>query len=131
MIVVDSSVWIDYFNGVPNAATDKLDALLGIEPLAIGDVILMEVLQGFRRDTDHEVARRLMGSLFLLDMLGEAQAMKCAQNYRRLRQAGHTVRKTVDVIIATYCVEHGLPLLFQDKDFRPFVTHLGLQAVLR
>lgn len=130
MILVDSSVWIDYFNGVPSAATDKLDALLGVEPLAVGDVILLEVLQGFRRDEDHATARRLMGSLIVVDLLGEANALRGAGFYRELRRQGITVRKTLDVVIATWCIENRCPLLFQDRDFLPFVRHLGLVPVL-
>ena len=127
MIVVDSSVWIDYFNGVDSAASERLDALLGAEPLAVGDLILTEVLQGFRSDADYRTAKDLMTSLTVLEMLGQKVAIRSAENYRSLRSRGITVRRTVDVIIATYCIEHGLPLLFEDKDFVPFVRHLGLQ----
>jgi hypothetical protein len=128
VIVVDSSVWIDYFNGVDSAASKRLDALLGVEPLAVGDLILTEVLQGFRSDTRYRIAKELMSSLTVFDMLGEKMAIKSADYYRTLRARGITVRRTVDVIIATYCIEHDLPLLFQDKDFRPFVQNLGLRA---
>ncbi|MGH8189976.1 MAG: type II toxin-antitoxin system VapC family toxin [Rhodanobacteraceae bacterium] len=129
MIIVDSGVWIDYFNGVASRETDTLDALLGSESLAIGDVILAEVLQGFRTDAEFETARRLMGSLTVVAMLGEANAVKCAKNYRALRRRGITVRKTIDVFIATFCIESQWPLLFRDRDFRPFVAHMGLLAV--
>lgn len=128
MIVVDSGVWIDYFNGVTGPETDRLDALLGVEPLAVGDVILAEVLQGFRSDADYRTARRLMGSMVVVEMLGAANAIRCAENYRALRKQGVTIRKTIDVFIATYCIENKCPLLFQDRDFLPFVEHLGLQA---
>ena len=131
MIVVDSGVWIDYFNGVAGPHTDKLDELLGVEPLAVGDVILAEVLQGFRSDGDYITARRLMSALLVVEMLGAANAIKCAENYRALRKRGGTVRKTIDVFIATYCIENKCPLLFQDKDFQPFVGRLGLMPVLR
>ena len=130
MIVVDSSVWINYFNGVADATSDKLDSLLGIEQIAVGDVILAEVLQGFRSDEDYKVAKRLMSSLIIVEMLGETNAVKCAENYRALRKKGATVRKTIDVFIATYCIENELPLLFNDTDFLPFVKHLGLISVL-
>lgn len=126
MIVVDSSVWIGYFNGVASPETDKLDALLGVEPLAVGDIILAEVLQGFRSDTDYRTARSLMSSLIVLEMLGEANAIRCAENYRALRKRGVTIRKTIDVFIATYCIENRCRLLFQDKDYLPFVEHMGL-----
>lgn len=131
MIVVDSSVWIDYFNGVISPETDKLDSLLGVEPLAVGDVILAEVLQGFRSDADYETAKSLMTSLAVMAMLGEKAAIQCAANYRALRRHGVTVRKTIDVFIATYCIEHTSPLLFADKDFEPFVKYLGLRPVLK
>lgn len=131
MIVVDSSVWIDYFNGVICSETDKLDSLLGVEPVAVGDVILVEVLQGFQRDVDYKTAKQLMSSLIVLEMLGESNAIKCAENYRSLRRRGITIRKTIDVFIATYCIENKHPLLFQDKDFLPFVDYLGLLPVLK
>jgi predicted nucleic acid-binding protein len=128
LIVVDSGVWIDYFNGVETAASERLDTLLGVAPLAVGDLILTEVLQGFRNDTHYKTAKQLMTSLTILDMLGQKMAVKSADNYRALRARGVTVRKTVVVIIATYCIEHEIPLLFDDKDFQPFVQHLGLRV---
>lgn len=131
MIVVDSSVWIDYFNGTDSPYTDRLDALLGAEPLAIGDLILTEVLQGFRSDADYKTAKSLLASMPVLEMLGAKNAIKSAENYRALKKKGITIRKTADVIIATACIEAKVSLLFQDKDFRPFVDHLGLRAVLR
>jgi predicted nucleic acid-binding protein len=129
LIVIDSSVWIDYFNGTATSATAKLDALLGIEPLAVGDLILTEVLQGFRNDSEYRTAKKLMTSLTVFDMLGQRNAVKCADNYRALRKKGVTVRRTVDVVIATFCIERNLPLLFQDKDFLPFAQHLGLRSI--
>jgi predicted nucleic acid-binding protein len=129
VILVDSSVWIDYFNGTPSSAAHKLDALLGVEPLAVGDLALAEVLQGFRIDADYKAAKQLMTSLSVFDMLGYKNAIKCAENYRALRRAGVTVRRTVDVIIATFCIEQELPLLFTDRDFTPFVRHLGLLPI--
>ena len=126
MILVDSSVWIDYFNGVVTPQTDTLDALLGVEWIAVGDLILAEVLQGFRRDRDYRVARELLDSLTMLEMVDREIAVKSAENYRRLRKRGVTVRKTIDALIATYCIEHQLPLLHADKDFEPFHEYLGL-----
>lgn len=128
MIVVDSGVWIDYFNGVATPQTDKLDVLLDVEPLAVGDIILVEVLQGFRRENDYNLAKKLMSSLMIVDMLGAAKAVRCAEAYRSLRRRGITVRKTIDVIIATHCIDNACPLLFEEKDFLPFVKHLGLVA---
>lgn len=127
MIVVDSSVWIDYFSGVDNAQTDKLDNTLGLKPVAAGDLIMTEVLQGFRHDKDYKTARKLFEDLTIFEMLGQSMAVKSADNFRRLRKKGITIRKTADVIIATFCIEQKLPLLFSDKDFKPFVKHLGLR----
>src|SRR5687767_10468885 len=117
MILVDSSVWVDYFNGTITQETDFLDALLGAEPVAIGDLILAEVLQGFRSDADYEAAKELLASLTTYDLLGTALAIKTADNYRTLRRRGITVRKTVDAIIATFCIERRTPLLYSDRDF--------------
>ena len=127
MIVVDSSVWIDYFSGVDNAQTDRLDNTLGLKPVAAGDLIMTEVLQGFRDDKDYKTARKLFEDLTIFEMLGQSMAVKSADNFRRLRKKGVTIRKTADVIIATFCIEQKLPLLFSDKDFKPFVKHLGLR----
>ncbi len=129
MIVVDSSVWIDFFNGVSSPEVERLDGLLGVTPLAIGDLILVEVMQGFRNERDVATARQLFRSLALLPMLGGSNAWKAAENYRQLRSRGITVRKTIDGIIATACIEANLPLLFSDRDFQPYVEHLGLEAV--
>lgn len=129
MILVDSSVWIDYFNGALTRQTDKLDDLLGREPLAIGDLILTEVLQGFVDDRDFATARRIMTSLPVVQIGGADVAIAAAQNFRSLRKLGVTVRKTIDTMIATRCIESGYDLLHSDRDFEPFVRHLGLRAV--
>ena len=126
MIVVDSSVWIDYFSGAETPQTERLENTLGTKPVAIGDLILTEVLQGFRHDKDYKVARKLFEDVTIFEMLGIHMAIKSADNFRALRKKGFTVRKTADVIIATFCIEQKLPLLFSDKDFSPFVKHLGL-----
>jgi predicted nucleic acid-binding protein len=128
VIVVDSSVWIDFFNGVNTAEVERLDGLLGVTPLAIGDLILVEVMQGFRNEQDVATARQLFRSLAVLPMLGGSNAWKATENYRQLRRQGITVRKTIDGIIATACIEANLPLLFSDRDFQPYVKHLGLEA---
>ena len=127
MIVVDSSVWIDFFHGVSTPEVERLDGLLGVTPLAIGDLVLVEVMQGFRTDQDVATARQLFRSLALLPMLGGSNAWKAAENDRQLRRKGITVRKTIDGIIATACIEANLPLLFSDRDFQPYVEHLGLE----
>jgi len=130
MIIVDSSVWIDYFSGRDTAQTDKLDRLLGISPVAVGDLILTEVLQGFRLDKDYRIAKSLFDDVPVFEMLGRDRAISSADHFRALRKKGITVRKTADVIIAGFCIEQQMPLLFSDKDFKPFVKHLGLQEVL-
>jgi predicted nucleic acid-binding protein len=127
VIVVDSSVWIDFFHGVSTPEVERLDGLLGVTPLAIGDLVLVEVMQGFSTDQDVATARQLFRSLALLPMLGGSNAWKAAENYRQLRRKGITVRKTIDGIIATACIEANLPLLFSDRDFQPYVEHLGLE----
>ena len=129
MILVDSSVWIDYFNGAATPQADKLDSLLGREPLAIGDLILTEVLQGFTDDRDFVKARRLLTSLTIVQIGGPEIAIVAAQNFRYLRKRGVTVRKTIDTLIATRCIESGYDLLHSDRDFEPFVQHLGLRIV--
>lgn len=130
MIFVDSSVWIDYFNGIDNLATNTLDEKLGLENVAIGDLILTEVLQGFKSDSHYKMAKSVLTSLTIFDLLGTELAIKSADNFRKLRKKGVTIRKTADVIIATYCIENKLPLLFTDKDFIPFVEKLKLRSVL-
>jgi predicted nucleic acid-binding protein len=129
LILVDSSVWIGYFNGDITPATDCLHSLLGVEPVALGDIILLEVLQGFRAQRDYESARRLLLSLDIYPMLGVELAVAGASNYRKLRKLGVTVRKSVDTIIATFCIENKATLLHQDRDFLPFVDHLGLMSI--
>jgi predicted nucleic acid-binding protein len=128
VIVVDSSVWIDFFGGMSTPEVERLDGLLGVTPLAIGDLILVEVMRGFHTDQDVATARQLFRSLALLPMLGGSNAWKAAENVRQLRRKGITVRKTIDGIIATACIEANLPLLFSDRDFQPYVEHLGLEV---
>lgn len=130
MTLVDSSVWIDYFTGKATPATDRLDSLLGEELVAIGDLMLAEVLQGFRADSEYRLARKLLLSLVVLNVLNTTVVLKSAANFRTLRKRGITVRKTIDAIIASYCIENGLPLLHSDKDFEPFQKHLGLKSAL-
>jgi predicted nucleic acid-binding protein len=128
MILVDSSVWIDYFRGIATRQAEKLDLLLGTEPIAMGDLILTEVLQGFANDRDFNQARKLLASLVTVNLVGRTVAIKAAENFRALRLLGISVRKTIDTLIATHCIENRLPLLYSDKDFDPFVEHLGLRA---
>jgi len=130
VILVDSSVWIDYFRGMPTSETDRLDALLGSEPVATGDLVLAEVLQGFGSLQDFNQGKKLLTSLPIIDLVGEDIAIQAAKNFRTLRSKGITIRKTIDTLIATSCIEKGLTLLYSDKDFDPFVVHLGLRTAL-
>ena len=129
MILVDSSVWIEYFNGKINPQTDYLDAALGKEVIIVGDIILTEVLQGFRDDSDFRKAKELLSTFQFMDMLGRDLAVKSAENYRILRKKGVTVRKTIDVMIATFCIHHGISLLHSDQDFDPLTKYLKLDAI--
>ncbi len=130
MILVDSSVWIDYFRGIPTSETDRLDSLLGSEPVATGDLVLAEVLQGLGSVQDFNQSKRLLTSLLIIDLVGGDIAIQAAKNFRTLRSRGVTIRKTIDTLIATSCIEKGLTLLYSDKDFDPFVVHLGLRTAL-
>jgi len=130
MILVDTSVWIDYLNGHQSPHTDALDAGLVEGIVAIGDLIFLEVLQGIRDDHEYRLTRRSLLRLDQHEIFDKALAEKCAANFRALRKKGFTVRKTADVIIATFCIERNMPLLFVDRDFIPFVDHLGLVSVL-
>lgn len=125
MIVVDSSVWIDYFNGTITPQTDRLDILLSSDIIIIGDLILAEVLQGFRHDSDYLTAKSLLESLEFRDMVGKEIALLSANYYRILRQQGITVRKTMDMLIGSFCIANHLPLLHADKDFDHLIP-LGL-----
>ena len=129
MIVVDSSIWIDYFNGTISKETDWLDESLGVEPIIIGDIILAEVLQGFQSEKDFKTAKRLLLEIPFIDMLGQELAVKSAMNYRFLRQKGITVRKTIDVMIGTFCIHNNFVLLHNDKDFDPLEKHLKLKVM--
>lgn len=129
MILVDSSVWIDYFLGNDTPQVEILDRSLGVRAVGVGDLVLTEVLQGFRNDKDYRIAKSIMDELTVVEMLGKELAIKSADNFRKLRKMGITIRKTADVIIATYCIEHKVPLLFSDKDFKPFVQNLHLAEV--
>ena len=128
MILVDSSVWIDYFNGRACAETDRLHDLLGRDLVLTGDLILTEVLQGFRSDADFRTASQLLGQLAYSDLGGREVALAAANHYRHLRRSGVTVRKTIDVVIATFCILGNHRLLYTDRDFDLMVEHLRLQS---
>jgi len=126
---VDSSVWIDYFRGSITAQTENLNKLLGHQPLAIGDLILTEVLQGFANERDFSEAEEMLTSLTVVELGGYDIAIQAARNFRTLRKLGVTVRKTIDTVIATRCIESGYRLLHSDRDFDPFEEYLGLRVV--
>jgi predicted nucleic acid-binding protein len=128
MVLVDSSVWINYFNGISTWQTDLLDRYLSNIPVIMGDLILAEVLQGFKLNKDFETAKDLLSSLPFRQIGGYKVAVQSAQNYRTLRKSGVTVRKTINVIIGTFCIMEGLPLLHDDRDFDPMVSYFSLQT---
>ena len=129
MILVDSSVWIDYFNGLKTWQTNLLDNLLSDVPIIVGDLILAEILQGFRSDNDYVSAKSYLSDLPFRQMGGYQVAVQSAQNYRILRKKSVTVRKTIDLIIGTFCIMEGFPLLHDDRDFGPMVSHLSLKIL--
>lgn len=128
MILVDTSVWIDFFNGVPSREVQALDAALDKQQIVIGDLILIELLQGFRHTRDFNKAKNLLDCLEYRDMSNKNLAYQSAQNYRTLRQKGVTIRKTIDVMIATFCIENHFELLHSDRDFDPIEKYLGLKV---
>lgn len=129
MIVVDTSVWVDYFNGVASPAADTLDRLLDREPILLGDLVLTELLQGFADDRAVQVALDRLSALTFVSMVGWTNAVQAAEHYRRLRSKGVTIRKTVDLWIGTFCIANRYPLLHNDRDFEPMALHLGLVCV--
>ncbi len=129
MILVDSSVWIDYFNGIHTRQTDLLDHYLSTIPIIMGDLILTEVLQGFRSDKDYQTAKTFLSPLPFYHIGGYDVAMQSIHIYRSLRKKGVTVRKTIDVIIAGYCIVKGLTLLHDDRDFIPIADHFPLKTI--
>ena len=129
MILADSSVWIAYFNGQMNWQSDLLDELLQTEPVIMGDLVLTEVLQGFRTPGDFNKAKEFLGFLDFVELGGYQIAVQAALNYRTMRKKGITVRKTIDVIIGTYCIENNVSLLHNDLDFIPMEKYLGLPVV--
>ena len=129
MILVDSSVWIDRINHVPSVQAQRLLMLVDTEPLLIGDLILCEILQGIRSETAARLVERMLGQFERVTLCGPELAVQAARNYRLLRRRGITIRKTIDVIIATFCIERGHALLHRDRDFEPMERFLGLQTI--
>jgi predicted nucleic acid-binding protein len=128
VILVDSSVWIDYFRSADTPQVEILDSLFGRSPLAVGDLIAAEVLQGVRDEREFNLVKKTFEAFDHIDLVGYGLAVKASENYRTLRAMGITIRKTIDTLIATRCIEGGLTLLHADKDFLPFAQHLGLKV---
>jgi predicted nucleic acid-binding protein len=129
MVVVDSSVWIDYLNDAATSQTARLDGLIGHEAILVGDIILCEILQGFRSEAEARRVEALLRGFDLVPMLDPELAVRVAANYRALRRLGVTVRKTADLIIGTFCIERNHELLHDDRDFVPLEQHLGLRVL--
>ena len=129
MIVVDTSVWIDFLNGKDALHVRRLRAALGTEEIFVGDLMLCEVLQGLDSERDARDVEALLRRFQIVSMAGDAIAVVAARNYRSLRRLGITIRKTIDLLIGTWCIENRVALLHNDSDFRPMVRHLGLIEV--
>jgi predicted nucleic acid-binding protein len=128
MTIVDTTVWIDYLRGAANAHTEWLDRELNQQPLGLTDLILCEVLQGIQGDSEFARVRRELSKFEVFTTGGEDLAVASAKNYRFLRSRGCTVRKTIDCLIATFCLTEGHSLLHQDRDFELFEKLLGLRV---
>lgn len=126
MIVVDSSVWIDFLNGRKASHVERLQAALGVDEIIVGDLMLCEVLQGLGSERDARQVESLLRRFEVVPMAGEAIAVSAARNFRSLRRRGITIRKTIDLLIGTWCIENRRPLLHSDSDFKPMAQHLGL-----
>lgn len=129
MVLADTSIWIDYFRGADSTQTDRLNKLLDSERVATGDLIIVELLQGFRTKSQIAAAREIISRLEYFDLAGKEIAFKAAENNRILRKAGITIRKTIDVIIGTFCIENQFKLLHNDRDFEPMKNYLGLMTL--
>ena len=126
-VVVDSSVWIDFFNGLSTAEVCRLDGYLGQERIIVGDLVLCEVLRGFRDAGHARQADQLLGLCEPAVFGGDRIARLAAEHYRTLRALGVSIRKTIDLLIGTWCLEHDVMLLHNDRDFAPLVMHFGLR----
>lgn len=131
MILADTSIWIDYFNGRITTETNFLDTALAEGDVIIGDLIMLEILQGVRHDKDYNETKKALGTLEQFELFGSAMVLECADNFRKLRKKGLTIRKTADLIIASFCIKNEIPLLFSDRNFLPFAEHLGLILALK
>jgi len=126
VILADTSIWIDFFNGKITPETNLLDKALADGNVIMGDLILLEILQGIRNDADYKKTLKALDTLESFELFGKNMVLDCAENFRTLRKKGLTIRKTADLIIATFCIKNKIPLLFSDRDFIPFANHLGL-----
>ncbi len=129
MIVVDSSVWIDFLNGRAAPHVRRLSSMLGSDEIIVGDLMLCEVLQGLDSERAAHEVESLLRRFEIAPMAGDAVAVAAARNFRSLRRRGITIRKTIDLLIGTWCIENRKPLLHHDADFRPMARHLGLVEV--
>jgi predicted nucleic acid-binding protein len=129
MILVDSSVWIDYFNGQDLPHTQMVDSILGKREIVVTELVFTEVLQGFRLRKEFDAALKVLQSFRFESISGRDVAVQAARNFVHLRSIGFNVRKTIDTLIATKCIMSGLELLHNDRDFTPFEEHLGLRTV--
>lgn len=129
MILVDSSVWIDFFNGEDRPHVEKLYQLLGKEIIVTGDLIAVEVLQGFQNEIHFQKAKHVLEEIPFFSLCNKELSIVAAENYRTLRKQGVTIRKTIDIIIGTFCIENNHKLLHYDRDFNPMEIFLGLQVI--
>lgn len=129
MILVDTSVWVDHLRNAQTAQTLKLEKSLAREPILVGDLILLEILQGARNERHASQIEKEMKRFTILPLLDDILSVQAARNFRKLRGLGVTIRKTADLIIGTFCIERGHVLLHDDRDFEPMERHLGLKVV--
>ncbi len=129
MILVDSSVWIDFLNGNDTEQANFLDRAIGKQKIAIGDLIFMEVLQGFKKEKDFKEVKNFLEEFPFFVLVGKEIALQSALNFRTLRSNGVTVWKSIDVLIGTFCIEKNVSLLHSDRDFEPMIDHLGLKSI--
>ncbi len=131
MILADTSIWIDFFNGKITTETNFLDNALAEGNVIIGDLIVLEILQGIRHEQDYNKTQKALATLEQFELFGNSMVFECASNFRKLRKKGLTIRKTADLIIASFCIKNKIPLLFSDRDFIPFTEHLNLIPALK
>jgi predicted nucleic acid-binding protein len=129
VILADTSIWIDFFNGKITPETNILDKALADSNVIIGDLILLEVLQGIRNDNEYKKTLKALETLDSFELFGKTMVLDCAKNFRKLRKKGQTIRKTADLIIATFCIKNKIPLLYSDRGFIPFSEYLELPAI--